>query len=263
MFDKAASNYLTKGNYSSDIYSGNCEYLQVEEGKVTTDSGMDYIRVNSSSSNYSTIMTIDDEGVIRVIATHIGANRVNIFSEETVIDKFKIEQKYIRAYSNLDVDFTTRINPVANERRWKFIAEFGQLTIYYGDNPALKHDYVFSFISIKNSRIYDFSDRSFPASIFNNITFAPRCAEPRIYLEFKPPFVFTIDPYWPVVTLYEQGGYKVIEIPYYDVPQYDFDQDIREVNYHHFDSPCPRRTFEHLGDCVARCPSPYYHQIKG
>ena len=108
-------------------------------------------------------------------------------------------------------------------------------------------DYVYSAISIRDSRIYDFSNKTFPATIFNNITFQPRCAEPKIYLDFKAPFVFVADPYWPIVSVFDQGGYRIIEIAYFDLKQYDFSQDITEVNYHHFSSPCPRRTFEHKG----------------
>lgn len=101
----------------------------------------------------------------------------------------------------------TRVAPVSNKRNWKYIAEFGQLTIYFAENPAHKLDYVYSSISIKNSQIFDFSDETFPGILYNNITFSPRCFEPRLYLNFKPPFVFTIDPYWPTFKVYEQGKY--------------------------------------------------------
>lgn len=35
----------------------------------------------------------------------------------------------------------------------------------------MKIDYVFSAFNIKNSRIYDFNDQTFPGSIFTNISF--------------------------------------------------------------------------------------------
>ena len=95
--------------------------------------------------------------------------------------------------------------------------------------------------------------------LFNNITYSPRCFEPRKYLGFKPPYVFEIDPYWPTVNVYEQGKYKILEVSYSKLPQYDYEQDIREVNYYHQHSPCPKKTFKYLGDCRANCPKHYYH----
>lgn len=65
---------------------------------------------------------------------------------------------------------------------------------------------------MNNSQIYDFNNDFFPQAIFPNITYTPRCLEPRLYLNFKPPFVFVADPYWPIFRLYEQGRYKVVEV---------------------------------------------------
>jgi hypothetical protein len=72
-----------------------------------------------------------------------------------------------------------------------------------------------------------------------------------------------VDPYWPIVNVYDQGGYLILQIALSKLPQYDYNQDLTEINYHKYYSPCPSRTFVLRGDCVARCPAPYYHLIKG
>lgn len=34
--------------------------------------------------------------------------------------------------------------------------------------------------------------------------------------------------------------------------------------YHYrYYSPCPKRSFELLGDCVSSCPEPFYHELRG
>jgi hypothetical protein len=188
---------------------------------------------------------------------------VDIVSTETIITTFKTVNKYAKPFSQLTVAFSDQYAAIENERRWKFIAEFGQLTVYYGENPAIKFDHVYSSLTIRDSRIYDFDNQTLPGTLFTNITLEPRCADPKIYLEFKPPYVFVADPYWPIVTVYEQGGYKIITLALGKLPQFDYMQNITEINYNHFYSPCPMKTFEYRGDCVASCPFPYYHQIKG
>ena len=111
---------------------------------------------------------------------------------------------------------------MSNKRNWRFSARFGQLTIAFADNPSMRLDYVYSSVMIRDLQIFDFTDSTFPGAIYNNITFHPRCLGPRAYLNFKPPYVFAIDPYWPIVHIYEQGRYEVATIAFGDLPQYDF-----------------------------------------
>ena len=103
----------------------------------------------------------------------------------------------------------------------------GQLTIYYGPNPDMQLNYEFNQITIRDSKIYDFRGNPFPSAIFKNITFEPRCNEPQAYLAFTPPYTFVADPYWPTVSVYEHGGYKIQEISYFKLPQFDFWQNIQ------------------------------------
>lgn len=262
-FNNRTNLYDFKGDYYSELFTGDCNQIHIKDGRLETDTGSRYLSVENLDYNYSTIFTIDDEGVMRLIGTFIQDNRVDIVSKQKVISNFKTTNKYIRAYSELAVMFSDRFDAIENERRWKFIAEYGQLTVYFAENPAIEMNYVYSSFTIRDSRIYDFDNQTLPGTLFTNITLEPRCAEPKIYLDFKPPFVFVADPYWPIVTVYEQGGYKIITLALGKLPQYDFNQNISEINYNHFYSPCPFNTFEYRGDCLASCPWPYYHQMKG
>ena len=62
IFDNSTSKYSSKGNFSSQLYTQDCDYLTIGEGKILTDIGSDYLVVEGVSFNYSTILTIDDEG---------------------------------------------------------------------------------------------------------------------------------------------------------------------------------------------------------
>lgn len=222
-----------------------------------------YISVNNTQANFSTVFTIDDWGVLRLV----GSSRVNLteayFSQENAISNFKIENKYVKSFTKLMVNYPDVFPTLTNERGWNFTAQFGQLTIYYAAEPSRKIDYIYAQFEIRDSNIYDFNNRLFPATLFQNITYPPRCSEPRKYLDFQAPFVFVADPYWPIVSVYEQGGYKLFELSVSDLSQLVYGQNISQINYHHFFSPCPRKTFELKGKCVSECPSPYWHQVKG
>jgi hypothetical protein len=85
----------------------------------------------------------------------------------------------------------------------------GLLTIGRSGSGSVNYQYI-TFL-VNNSQITDINSKTFPSAIFTNISFTPRCVEPRLYLDFKPPFLFVADPYWPVFTLYEQGRYKILE----------------------------------------------------
>ena len=61
--------YNKVGNYTSSNYTGNCNYLNVSEGRVVTDNNFTWMYVGDSF-NLSTILTIDDWGVIRLIGTY-------------------------------------------------------------------------------------------------------------------------------------------------------------------------------------------------
>lgn len=97
IFDNATSKYTSKGNYSSTLYTGDCEYLNITDGKIVTDTGATYLNVTGISFNYSTTFTIDDEGVMRLIGTYIPASFINMVSSVRTIDEFRTQGNYFRA----------------------------------------------------------------------------------------------------------------------------------------------------------------------
>jgi hypothetical protein len=122
-------------------------------------------------------------------------------------------------------------NTLTNLRNWQFSAAAGELRISLAENDGISVSYPYAGFIMNGSRIVDFIGRTFPAAIFPNITYQPRCFEPRLYLDFKPPFVFVADPYWPKFTLYEQGRYKVLEVSLNSVLQYQAWQDQRRLQF--------------------------------
>lgn len=120
-------------------------------------------------------------------------------------------------------------NTITNTRNWQFTAGAGEMGISQADNNGITITYSYASFSINNSQIVDFNGKTFPAAIFPNITYQPRCFEPRLYLDFKPPFLFVADPYWPVFTLYEQGRYKILQVSLNKVFQNQAWQDKRQL----------------------------------
>jgi hypothetical protein len=140
-------------------------------------------------------------------------------------------QTYIYAATEMSVSFMNMFDSIVNERNWMFSAQAGQLSISQSDNNAITVSYSYSTFTINNSQIVDFNGNTFPAAIFPNVTFQPRCQEPRLYLNFKPPFLFVANPYWPVFTLYEQGRYKVLEVSLASIFQNSAWQDQYRLQY--------------------------------
>lgn len=172
-------------------------------------------------------------------------------------------QSFVYAASQLSVTFINAYNTVTNLRNWDFTAAAAQLTISQTDNNGISISYAYQGFTMNNSQINDFNGNTFPAAIFPNITYTPRCLEPRHYLDFKPPYVFSIDPYWPIFRLYEQGRYKVVEINFNQVIDYQAWQSQYRLQSRNEPNVCPPYTFELNGSCVTTCPSPYYHEMRG
>lgn len=51
---------------------------------------------------------------MRLIGTYIQENRVDIVSNETVIDRFKTDNKYVKSFSQLSVTFGDRFDAFEN-----------------------------------------------------------------------------------------------------------------------------------------------------
>ena len=254
--------YNKLGNYSSPDFTSNCNYLQIVEGRVATDNNSTYLSVGNSF-NISTILTIDDTGVIRLIGTYQLPDFRSQESFEVNITTFKTSHTYIYSASQLSVNFVTRFGPISNKNRWDFECSFGQFDVYQRDNPGLGVSYSFSAFTLNNSWIYDFPGNTFPGAIFPNITYTPRCLEPRLYINFKPPYVLVMDEYWPIASVYEQGRYKIAEVSYASIYQPQAWQQQRRLEFRNEHSVCPPYTFKFKGQCVTTCPSPYYHEMRG
>ncbi len=61
--------YTKVGNYTSPNVTGNCNYLTIIDGQIVTDNNSTYMYVGPTY-NLSTIFTIDDYGIMRLIGTY-------------------------------------------------------------------------------------------------------------------------------------------------------------------------------------------------
>lgn len=109
--------YTKLGNYSSPDYNGNCNALVISEGRVATDGGQTYLSVGVSF-NISTILTIDDWGVIRLIGTYQLPDFRNQESFEVNITTFQASHTYIYTGTQREVGFSVRFGPVVNKNNW-------------------------------------------------------------------------------------------------------------------------------------------------
>ena len=128
------------------------------------------------SFNISTILTIDDWGVLRLIGTYQLPDFRNQESFQYNVTTLQTKHKFIYTGTQQTVGFTYKFGPIVNQRSWEFSTFLGQFDIVQFDNPGLAVSYPFSFFKLNNSLIYDFPKNTFPAAIFPNITFTPRCA---------------------------------------------------------------------------------------
>ncbi len=103
--------------------------------------------------------------------------------------------------------------------------------------------YVYSGLRINNSQLIDMSPATFPASIWDKITYQPRCFEPRMYLNYKAPFIIMADPYWPKITVMEQGGYKIFQESYAKRSEFFNINEEKDVHFIKYFGMCPDETF--------------------
>ncbi len=86
------------------------------------------------SFNDSTIFTIDDLGVMRLIGTYKKGNQRDKESFETKVTQFKTANKYVYAESELNVKFLDKYGPLQNDNGWVYIVKTGQLDLYYKED---------------------------------------------------------------------------------------------------------------------------------
>lgn len=170
--------YDKVGNYTSGNYSGNCNFLNITKGKVVTDNNFTYMEAGTNDYLISTILTLDDLGVIRLIGTYYPPENSNEgvqLSDEVTITTFQTTRTHIYSVSQLAVNFLSTLGPINNQRNWTYEIGTGQLDIYNYNDPGLGVHYSYSQFIINNSYIGDFNRAPFPGAIFPNITYQPRC----------------------------------------------------------------------------------------
>lgn len=75
--------------------------------------------------NLSTIMNIDDYGILRLLGTYQEADFQHQVSHEFNVTTFKTTQKYIFPVSFIQVYFNTPFPEITNERDWVYYTNFG------------------------------------------------------------------------------------------------------------------------------------------
>ena len=134
-FNQTQKKYESKGKLTISNRVNECEYMQIIDGMLRTNDNITMAQVLAVSYNDSTVFTIDDQGVFRLISTYVKPNIVDLVSTQLNFTEFQTTPKFLRAVSQLQVQFTDTFEAVENNRKWQFVAEFGQLTIFFSANP--------------------------------------------------------------------------------------------------------------------------------
>lgn len=120
--------------------------------------------------------------------------------------------------------------------------------------------YNYSRFSLYPGTFKDSNDSEPPKISFPNVRYEPRCGYLE-YVNFKSPYLFQFDEYWPYFRVSDQTGYPIVEIMF---PQIDCVRDYGLALDSEFNCRvwfCPSELFSHKGTCVSSCPNPYFHFI--
>ena len=80
---------------------------------MVTDNNFTYMDLGDTF-NYSTILTIDDNGIIRLIGTYKEADLQHQVSQEINFTQFKTSQTYVFPVSFIQVTFNNPFGPITN-----------------------------------------------------------------------------------------------------------------------------------------------------
>ena len=95
------SSYKVVGYYPQDISAFPCTHLEVREGLLLTSYQKPLLTVNSAAktSSRETTLTIDDLGIIRLIAMRFPQDALP--SEETWVSYFRSPKQYLYSTSSI------------------------------------------------------------------------------------------------------------------------------------------------------------------
>ena len=97
----------------------------IEQGRLTTDNNFTYLQVGSSF-NISTLFTIDDWGVIRLVGTYQLPDFRNQESFEVNVTTFRTNNTYVYSGTQANIGFTYQFGPILNQNKWEFSTFMGQ-----------------------------------------------------------------------------------------------------------------------------------------
>lgn len=106
------------------------------------------------------------------------------------------------------------MNPRTNLGGWTFQAQNGTFTMYNSGNSTQSTNYTYLTFYIFPAVLQDIFQSGPPRWVnFPETRFQPRCGYLN-YFSFGSPYVFTMDPYWPILTVKDQTGYPILKLTY-------------------------------------------------
>ena len=86
--------------------------------------------------------------------------------------------------------------------------------MYNPQNANQRVDYTYTGFAIFPTTLYDATWKEPPRwTSFPNLRFQPRCGYLN-YFSFVSPYIFSIDPNWPIFTVKDQTGYPILRLTY-------------------------------------------------
>lgn len=225
-------------------YQGSCQWLTIQNNQVVTDGGKVFLSL--PAGNYTnTYLILDDSNILRLIgikASDLGLPAVD-FAEVKFTNYFQTNQyiKILESFETVASKFSTPITA-----QWIFYFTQTTLTISTANN-TLTQSFNLTNARFSHTGIFDQNNETFPYAVFDGIIYSNLCGGNKNGL--TGPFVVKVNQYWPVVTIYDQEGYKIFE--------YALGNNLGSYN------PCPEGLFLLANTCVRSCPVSYFHAMQG
>lgn len=257
----SGSTYTSVGAYTSATAPGDCISIRLDPstGNILNQLSQIYMPMNQACN--LTHLSIDDSAVIRLTCIPQRNNQIVTRGYEWNYTALQSNNTFMYSTSWETVTTLSSLQPITNTGGWKLSASNGRLLMASTVNPNQTVSLDYTSFSIYPIAVQDQYGNEPPLVSFPKLRYEPRCGY-LDYFNFKSPYLFYFDEYWPYFRVSDQSGYPIIELMYPSVDcvsDYGLAED-REWNCRVW--MCPPQLFSFRGSCVSSCPAPYYNFIK-
>jgi len=120
---------------------------------------------------------------------------------------------YLYPVSWAAITTASTLQPMTNQGGWTLSASNGRLILTSSTNSNQSISIVYTAFSIFPVAVQDQNGNIPPDVDFPKLRYQPRCGYLE-YFDFKSPYLFSFDQYWPYFKVTDQSGYPIVELAY-------------------------------------------------